>query len=216
MLRDEVGRRILRERPRVGRGGLEGRKAEFLGGEGGKGKDGEWPKGSLGEAYEKWCRVEGVGPETRDPVRYVPAAFGGEDGMEGEGEKDRGELAYVLQRYRECHDFYHAITGLPVLVEGEVGVKMLEFANTGLPVAGLSVLAGLGLGFTKEQKRRLREVYLPWGWRSGVNGADLLNVYWEEELGTDVKVLRERLGLEEVLDLREERKRLREERRRAR
>ena len=46
-----------------------------------------------------------------------------------------------MQRYRECHDFYHALTGLPVIIEGELALKAFEFANTGLPMAGLSLVA---------------------------------------------------------------------------
>ena len=42
-----------------------------------------------------------------------------------------------MQRYRECHDFYHAIVNMPVSVEYEVAVKAFEFANLGIPMTGL-------------------------------------------------------------------------------
>ena len=32
-------------------------------------------------------------------------------------------LAYVMQRYREVHDFWHVICALPTSVAGEVALK---------------------------------------------------------------------------------------------
>ncbi len=59
---------------------------------------------------------------------------------------DDPELAYVLQHYRECHDFYHCIGNLPVNIESELAVKFLEFASLGLPMTGLATaFANLGL-----------------------------------------------------------------------
>ncbi|KAI7010743.1 hypothetical protein KC355_g6041, partial [Hortaea werneckii] len=42
---------------------------------------------------------------------------------------------------------------------------------------------------------------------------EVINVYWEEELETDVDVLRQRLGIEKPPDLREIRKVLRDQKR---
>ena len=140
-----------------------------------------------------------MSPDTRDTVRYI----------------DDAECAYVMQRYRESHDFYHAVTGLPVYVEGELGLKAFEFANTGLPMTGLALAAVLRL--KPAERARMWRTYLPWAVANGVRSGDLVNVYWEEELETDVGVLRDRLGIEMPPDLREERRRVRgEERRRAR
>ena len=176
MLLHPTGRRILRIRPRITSQTL--RVDELL----------RLPASSLGHTYARWLAREGVSPDTRDVVRYV----------------DDEEEAYVLQRYRECHDFYHAVTGLPVFVEGEIALKALEFANTGLPMTGLSVLAGLKL--KGKQRRRLWDTYLPWAFGNGLRAGDLLCVFWEEELETDVTMLRERLGIETPPDLRELRK----------
>ena len=155
------------------------------------------PENSVGRTYAAWLDREGVTPDTRDQVRYI----------------DDEEEAYVMQRYRECHDFYHAVTGLPVFVEGEVGLKAFEFANTGLPMTGLSLAAMMRL--RKAERRRMWDIYLPWALENGWRAKDVINVYWEEELDTDVDVLRERLGIETPPDLRETRKRMREVRRKA-
>lgn len=155
------------------------------------------PPNTVGRAYVGWLDREGVTPDTRSAVRYI----------------DDAECAYVMQRYRECHDFYHALTGLPVFREGEVALKAFEFANTLLPMTGLSMLA---VGTMKAQERsRFWSIYLPWALRNGVRSSEVINVYWEEELESDVDELRARLGIEQPPDLRDIRKREKEEKKRA-
>lgn len=185
MLADPTGRRILRDRPRITSKTMSLERLREL------------PENSVGRTYASWLDREGVTPDTRDQVRYI----------------DDEEEAYVMQRYRECHDFYHAVTGLPVLVEGEVGLKAFEFANTGLPMTGLSLAAILRL--RPAERRRMFDIYLPWAFANGWRAKDVINVYWEEELETDVDELRARLGIETPPDLRATRKRMREVRRKA-
>jgi ubiquinone biosynthesis protein COQ4 len=110
-----------------------------------------------------------------------------------------------MQRYRECHDFYHAITGLPIIIEGEIALKMFEFANTLIPMTGIgAVLAPLRL--KPKQRERLRTIYFPWAIKNGASAKPLINVYWEEILDQDVQDLRDELGIEKPPDLRELRK----------
>lgn len=179
MLASSTGRRILRDRPRITSKSMS---LEYLR---------ELPANSVGRVYAAWLDREGVSPDTRDAVRYI----------------DNEEEAYVMQRYRECHDFYHALVGLPIFVEGEIGVKAFEFANTGLPMTGLSLAAIVRL--KPQERKRMFETYLPWALKNGIQSGDLINVYWEEELETDVDALRARLGIETPPDLREMRKKLR-------
>ena len=181
MLQNETGRRILRDRPRIT---SQSMKLEYLR---------TLPRNTVGRAYAAWLDREGVTPDTRDPVRYI----------------DDPEEAYVMQRYRETHDFTHAITGLPVIIEGELAVKAFEFANTLLPMTALSLFAVVRLKSIERQ--RFFEVYLPWAMRNGLKAEEVINVYWEEELETDVDVLRTRLGIEKPPDLRSIRKALRDE-----
>lgn len=185
MLTDPTGRRILRERPRITSKTLPLEMLRQL------------PEDSVGRTYAAWLDREGVTPDTRDAVRYI----------------DDEEEAYVMQRYRECHDFYHAVTGLPVWVEGEIGLKAFEFANTGLPMTGLSLAAIIRL--KPAERQRMFQIFLPWAFANGWKSKDLINVYWEEELKTPVIELRHRLGIEQPPDLRAIRRKLRDERRAA-
>lgn len=180
MLKDPSGRRILRDKPRITSKSMSLEKLRKL------------PENSVGYAYAAWLDREGVTPDTRDQVRYI----------------DDPEEAYVMQRYRETHDFTHAITGLPVIIEGELAVKAFEFANTLLPMTGLSLAAIVRL--KRVERERFLRVYGPWALRNGLMAEEVVCVYWEEELETEVEVLRRRLGIEVPPDLRAERKALRE------
>ena len=181
MLAHPTGRRILRDRPRITSSTLSLPYLRSL------------PDNSVGRTYVAWLDREGVSPDTRSDVHYI----------------DDEECAYVMQRYRECHDFYHAVTGLPVVVEGEVALKAFEFANTLLPMTGLSVFASMRLKAAEWE--RFRDIYLPWAIRSGLASRDVICVYWEEVLERDVDELRRELGIEKPPDLRDIRQRMREE-----
>ncbi|KAI0384367.1 Coq4-domain-containing protein [Hypomontagnella monticulosa] len=184
MLSSGTGRRILRDRPRIT---SESLNLPFLR---------TLPKNTVGGTYVAWLDREGVSPDTRDSVRYI----------------DDEECAYVMQRYRESHDFYHALTGLPIVREGEVALKAFEFANTLLPMTGLSLLAVATL--KPVERKRFFNIYAPWAVRNGLRSDEVINVYWEEEMETDVDELRARLGIERPPDLREIRKRERAEKKR--
>jgi ubiquinone biosynthesis protein COQ4 len=182
MLSDPTGRRILRDRPRISSSTLSMTYLRTL------------PENTVGRAYADWLDREGVSPDTRDTVKYI----------------DDEECAYVMQRYRECHDFYHAVTGLPIVVEGEVALKAFEFANTLLPMTGLSMFAVTRL--KPKERERFWKVYLPWAIKNGMGAKEVVNVYWEEQLERDVNMLRAELGIEKPVDLRSIRKAERERR----
>lgn len=173
MLQDPVGRRILRQRPRITSTSLDLDSLRRL------------PSNTIGRNYCDWLDREKVSPDTRLPVRYI----------------DDPECAYVMQRYRDSHDFYHAITGLPVLMEGEVAVKAFEFANLGIPMTGLAA-AFEPFQLTPTERERLFDIYLPWALDNGVRSKLLLNVYWEELLDRDIDEVLHQLGIETPPDLR--------------
>lgn len=91
------------------------------------------------------------------------------------------------------------------MLEGEVALKAFEFANTLLPMTGLSVFAVARL--KQRERERFWKVYGPWAFRNGVRGGEIINVYWEEELHRDVDDLRLELGIEAPPDLRSVRRR---------
>jgi ubiquinone biosynthesis protein COQ4 len=107
---------------------------------------------------------------------------------------DDPELAYVMQRYRECHDFYHCIVNLPVSVEAEIAVKYFEFANLGLPLAALSAIFG-PLRLNSAQLQRLFSEYVPWALRCGGSARSLITVRWEHRWEQNIEDMKKELGL---------------------
>ena len=173
MLSDPVGRELLREKPRITSKTLNLDYLRSL------------PSNTLGNEYVQWLDKENVSPDTRLPVRFI----------------DDPDEAYVIQRYRECHDFYHAIAGLPVVMEGEVAVKMFEFANLGIPMTGLAAISE-PFKLPKSMQKRLFDIYLPWAVYNGFKAKCLLNVYWEKMLERDANELRKELGISLPPDMR--------------
>ncbi|KIM22214.1 hypothetical protein M408DRAFT_291932 [Serendipita vermifera MAFF 305830] len=166
MLSSPEGRRILKERPRINSDTIDLEKLALL------------PEGTFGRAYVTWLEKCGVTPDTREPVHYI----------------DDPELAYTIQRYRECHDFYHALFSLPVSVESELALKWFEYIHFGLPMAGLGAVFGpLRLDATK--RSRLFQEYVPWAMKCGANAKPLIAVYWEEKWEMSMEDLKKELGV---------------------
>jgi len=159
-----------------------------------------YPEGSFGLAYMTWLERCGVTPDTREPVRGASfltsiILFIFKNGIFQQVRYiSDPELAYVMQRYRECHDFYHCITNLPVNVESELALKYFEFANLGLPMTAISAIFG-PLRLDAAKRARLFNEYVPWALKCGGTARSLITVYWEERLECNVEQMKEELGI---------------------
>jgi ubiquinone biosynthesis protein COQ4 len=82
---------------------------------------------------------------------------------------------------------------MPVRVDYEIVVKAFEFANLGLPMAGL---AAVGAPFKLSAARcdRLKQ-YIPWALRCGGSARSLITVYWERRWNQGVEELKRELGI---------------------
>jgi len=107
---------------------------------------------------------------------------------------DDPELAYTMQRYRECHDFYHVLFSLPVSVESELALKWFEYIHFGLPMAALGAVFG-PLRLDASKRARLFKEYVPWAMRCGASAKPLIAVYWEERWEMSMKELKRELGV---------------------
>ena len=63
-------------------------------------------------------------------------------------------------------------------MQGELALKALEFAQTGMPMTALSA-AFAPLRLPAHERDRLREVLYPWAWRAGSRCADLVSLDYE-------------------------------------
>lgn len=172
MMSNATGQEILRDRPIVSKATIP--VETFL-----QQADDDSIPLTFGKAYGIFLKGHGFDPDERDDVKYI----------------SNPELAYIMLRYRQCHDYWHVLTELPPTVLGELGLKWLELLQTGLPVAALSATVG-SLRLTAEEREVLMNSYLPWAVQMSQQSAYLMNVYYEKEFNTDLKELRERLCIE--------------------
>jgi ubiquinone biosynthesis protein COQ4 len=169
---------------------------------------------SFGRAYLDFLEKHGFDPEERDPICYLTSQKGSinESGSPNIDDDDDKLLAYIMLRYRQCHDYWHVLTGLPPTVAGELGLKWLELFQTRLPLAALAVTAGsLSLGSNQSDSmwpsalardlHLVHGVYCPWAVEMGYHRmpfGSLLCVYYEKEFHTPLSHLRIRMILEPV------------------
>lgn len=166
MRRDPDGRRLLAERPVVSTQTVDVATLRAL------------PPDTFGFAYADFMRSHAFDPDARDDVRFV----------------DDPELAFVMQRYRQVHDFGHVLCGLPPTVCGELALKWFELVQTKLPLCALSAVVG-PLALPPAERDVLRRVYVPWAVSAGARARPLLHVRYEDEFATPLAQLRERLLL---------------------
>ncbi|CAL4155353.1 unnamed protein product [Meganyctiphanes norvegica] len=167
MMEDNEGQIILQEKPRINTKSVDILALSKL------------PEDTLGYAYFKFLKDNNVTPDTRMPVQYV----------------DDVDLAYVMQRYRESHDLFHTVLGMPTNMIGEVAVKWVEGLQTGLPMCISGAIFG-PLRFKSKQRRKYIETYLPWALRVGANSKYLMNIYFERRWEQPLNELRDELGIE--------------------
>jgi len=159
----EEGQRVLAARPRV--------TAEAMA------HAWELPPHTFGGAYAEFMGRRSFSPDGRPPPRFRACP----------------EEAFVAQRAREVHDFWHVLFGCPTTVLGELSLKALEFVQTGLPVGALSLAAAARL--ETRQRRQLFTEQLPWAFRAGRTCPDLICLFYEEHLVEDLESLRARWGI---------------------
>jgi ubiquinone biosynthesis protein COQ4 len=182
MLNDPIGRQILKDRPYITSDYLNLEKLK------------EYPENSFGKCYYDWLIREHCSPDTRVDVKFI----------------DDEELAFVFQRYRQCHDFYHALLGLPVYREGEIALKFFEYLNIGVPFGGLGAVFAPWNVKKASERERLFKIYYPWALKNAYHcKKNLINVYWEKVMDQDVNELRKSLNIEIPPDMRTLRKKQR-------
>lgn len=166
----EEGLRILEEKPRINSNEIDLNALGML------------SKNTFGYHYKKFLDDNQVTPDSRMEVRFM----------------DDPRLAYVMTRYRECHDLIHTILGMPTNMLGEVTVKWVEALNTGLPMCyGGAVFGAIRL--RPKQRQQYVKSYLPWALECGRKTKPFLPVYWEKRWEQDIDELRTELDIPKFL-----------------
>jgi ubiquinone biosynthesis protein COQ4 len=118
-------------------------------------------------------------PNERPEVRYI----------------EDEELAYIMQRYRQTHDFCHVLLDIPPTVLGEVVIKWFELAQTQLPMTFLSAMFGPFSAGPREWRLLLQSGAFSWASKVGTTSDLLLNVYFEHHMETKLVDVRKIMHL---------------------
>jgi ubiquinone biosynthesis protein COQ4 len=169
LLATHRGRKLLREKPVITEEGLNFSNLK------------NFPQGSLGKEYYEYMSSHGFCADERSVVRYITCP----------------DTAYVMARYRQVHDFWHVLSGLPPTVLTEIALKWYELKVTGLPVCALSGLLG-PLRLSISEQRTLVGTYLPWVVRARSSCEDLLTFRYEDNLNMQVEDVRKILLFEKA------------------
>ncbi|XP_076286081.1 UDP-sugar transporter UST74c [Lasioglossum baleicum] len=151
MLATPEGRRILEQQPRISTSTVDLDALKRL------------PEGTVGRTYREFLDANNVSPDSRPLVRFV----------------EDTELAYVMQRYRETHDIFHAVLLMPTTMLGEVSVKWIEALQLRLPMCLSGAIFGAYRLRSRQRQLYLRH-HLPWAIRTGTNAKFILGIYFEE------------------------------------
>ncbi|TPP41644.1 Coenzyme Q (ubiquinone) biosynthesis protein Coq4 family protein [Leishmania donovani] len=160
MMADQRGRSILKHQPVVGDEALEFSRG--------------LAPSTFGFRYAAYMDRNHFLPSGRTAVKHIADPT----------------LAYVMTRYRQCHDFVHIITGCGRSIEEELAVKIFEWKHTGLPLGLLSLLGGA----PRLAAAQWAHMRLYWEWasrnapcsRHGEPAVPMyLNVPWEDMLAKE-------------------------------
>ena len=214
MQQHPVGQQILRDRPIVSKATIPLdhliEQAQLVKSQYGKVANIPDDQLTFGVAYGLFLLKHGFDPDERDDVKYLSSAVD-------------EEIAYVMLRYRQCHDFWHVLTQLPPTVNGEIGLKLLELFHMKMPVAALSCLSQSAVILSNVPNRTILQndpmnrshstyttstndlhtiwnIYLPWARLQArtmeAANVSLLNVYYENEFSVPLHIIRHRLQLQ--------------------
>jgi ubiquinone biosynthesis protein COQ4 len=105
------------------------------------------------------------------------------------------DMAYLMRRFRQTHDVWHALLGLGIAGHEEVVIHAFSYGQLRLPVSALVIVFGSLKHIVLERRwgalrHSLREAY-----ELGKQAPPLLGVYWEEQWADPIDDVRDRYHL---------------------
>jgi len=147
------GQRLLAERPELSSSHVDYDRLRRL------------PATTLGGAYARHLDDNGI---TAD---YQAAAT---------RHVDDPDIAYLMRRFRQTHDVWHALLGIGITGHEEVLIHWFSYGQLQLPVSAMIMLFGSMKHIVLEQRwTALRHSTLE-AYRAGRDAAPLIPVYWED------------------------------------
>ncbi|MEN8181782.1 MAG: Coq4 family protein [Myxococcota bacterium] len=108
---------------------------------------------------------------------------------------DDPEIAYLMRRFRQTHDVWHALVGLGTHGHEEVLLHAFSWGQLRLPVSAMVVLFGGLKHLVLEARWGTLRRGLPEAHAAGRAASPLLPVYWERHWSEPIAEVRERLRI---------------------
>ena len=108
------------------------------------------------------------------------------------------ELAYICQRYKETHDFYHVLLNYGRTVQHEIAVKWFEALQFRLPSSSIAGIFGC-LRLSYQENFILYSLLLPNIIKNSEEANFLLGYYFEERLEQNIHDLRKEIKITPLL-----------------
>ncbi|MDX2088726.1 MAG: Coq4 family protein [Kofleriaceae bacterium] len=162
------GRRILGERPELSSAHVDYDALRAL------------PATTLGGAYVRHLDDNGISADYQAAAtRHV----------------DDPDMAYLMRRFRQTHDVWHALLGLGITGHEEVIIHWFSFGQLRLPVSALIMVFGTMKHLVLERRwGALRHSMLE-AYRAGRDADPLLGVVWEDQWAEPLELVRARYGI---------------------
>jgi ubiquinone biosynthesis protein COQ4 len=108
------------------------------------------------------------------------------------------DMAYLMRRFRQTHDVWHALLGLGITGHEEVIIHWFSWGQLRLPVSALIMVFGTMKHLVLERRwgalrHSAREAY-----RAGRDARPLLGVYWEHLWDQPLDDVRARFGVRPI------------------
>lgn len=170
MKQNESGRQLLINKPMITEDLIRNLKLNNL------------DRNTFGYQYHSFMKSHDFSADARSHVRFMI----------------NPEYAYVMLRYRQIHDFWHILSGLPPTLLGEIALKCYEYQITGLPICFLSGFIGQ-LKLQPSEIYSLHTKYIPWVLRTSKNNSirsNLMSYYYEENFHKTLQQVQNELDFE--------------------
>jgi ubiquinone biosynthesis protein COQ4 len=133
------------------------------------------PEGTLGHTYAHHLMEHDLDPDLFQAPPALPPA-----------------VAYFAQRFRQCHDVWHVLTGYEANVAGEIALQAFCHGQLGTPAPALAAITGSLQRSLSEPLVALRA----WdAYQRGKRARFLLSVRWEELWDVPLHELRRRFHI---------------------
>ena len=147
------GRRLLAERPELSSDHVDYDRLRAL------------PASTLGGAYARHL------DDNKLTADYQAAAT---------RHVDDPDMAYLMRRFRQTHDVWHALMGIGITGHEEVLTHWFSYGQLRLPVSALIMVFGTMKHMLLERRWDAVRHSLLEAYRSGRDADPLLSVYWED------------------------------------